>query len=332
MTCTVTRAKGLARALVALTAIVVAPCLAGPGRALADDETPEQRARALNERGLDLLGRSDFVGALEAFRAAQALYPNPAILLNMGTALRNLGRIAEAADTYDAYAADPRAPEERRGEVRAIVAELSSHLARVRVVASPNARLTVDGRTVEPDASDAPRAIRVEPGSHTLTAQREGGSLRAATVVVAAGDERTLDLREVRAQTSPARARRSRPHGPRHRTSPLRVAAVVSAAVAVAGAATGAILGLVAMSRWDEAKSRCPGGLCADERDLALPDETRRLATASTVVFAISGAAIAAAVIFWIVPAPAEPRERASIVLEPSVGAASAGVRVRGAL
>ena len=101
-----------------------------------------------------LLETGEFAKALELYREAYARFPSPKILINIGTALRSLGRDAEAAETYQRYLDDPGADPKRRDEVKQLLDELSAKLGRLRVdIDQPGAQLQLDGRAVEVPAS-----------------------------------------------------------------------------------------------------------------------------------------------------------------------------------
>jgi hypothetical protein len=160
------------------------------------DARAEREARALFKEANRLLREKDYVAALDMYRAAYGRWPNPKILLNIGTTLRNLGRDAEAADAYERYLVDGKPDAKRRTEVQAILKEITARLGKLRIeVNEPGARVLVDGKVV----GESPQAItkRVEPGTHTVVAEKQGYPAAAATVQIAAGQERVVELRLV---------------------------------------------------------------------------------------------------------------------------------------
>lgn len=178
------------RLLPLLVASVFVVSLAG---AAAADEAGERQGRALFAEGNQLLQQGELVSALERFRGAYARFPNVKILLNMGTTLRQLGRNAEAADTYEAYLRDPAADPARKAEVERLLEDLDAHLARLVIdVAERGARVRVDGKVV--GKPGRPVALRVEPGSHTLVTEKDGTEPAVTTITVAVGEQRTIRL------------------------------------------------------------------------------------------------------------------------------------------
>jgi hypothetical protein len=152
----------------------------------------EQEARAMFKKANHLLETGEFQKALDLYREAYARFPSPKILINMGTALRSLGKDVEAAATYERYLGDPGADPKRRDEVKQLLDELSAKHGRLRVdIDQPGAQLQLDGQAVELPAS---RVLHVPPGTHALTAKKEAQQV-TASVQVAAGEERTVELR-----------------------------------------------------------------------------------------------------------------------------------------
>jgi len=174
---------------------VAALLAAAPAPARADDER-EREARALFREGNRLVKEGDYAGALQMFHSAYARLPNPKILINIGTTLQLLGRSPEAGDTYQRYLADPDADPKRRDEVEAALRKIDASIGKLRItVDEPGARVVVDGTTV----GESPQTIllRVKVGTHTVVAEKQGIAPAVATIQVAAGEERSVDLRLV---------------------------------------------------------------------------------------------------------------------------------------
>jgi hypothetical protein len=170
----------------ALAAIVLFPLVAPAASG------GKREARALFKAGNALLLQGDNVGALEKFEAAFALFPSPKILLNIGTCLREMDRDAEAAEVFERYLSDPEAEAERKAEVSAILAEIDARMGRLRLpLVDAGTRLLLDGKALDARPGSS---IRVEVGSHVVVAEKAGSPPTVATVVIAAGEERMVDL------------------------------------------------------------------------------------------------------------------------------------------
>jgi hypothetical protein len=174
-------------------ALLGAVLLCAPARA---DEAAERDARALFAEGLQKMDGGDFVGALDRFRAAYARFPSVKILLNIGTMLRQLGRNAEAADAYDAYLRDPAADPAKRPEVEKLLRDLDARVAKLHVVVDDRAAIVrVDGKVVGQPGSVA--QMRIEPGPHAVSAEREGAPPTVENVTAVAGQEASVTLHVV---------------------------------------------------------------------------------------------------------------------------------------
>jgi hypothetical protein len=154
-------------------------------------ETASDDARVLFHRAIELVDAGRFEEALIEFEHAYALKPRASVLYNMGMAETAARRPAEALSTFERYLkaaeTDPNLP--RLGEVRALVAKLRAEVGSLELKASPpSARLRLDGRAV------APGTLVLNPGSHTLAAWAPGYAETERTLVVVAGDAKTLDL------------------------------------------------------------------------------------------------------------------------------------------
>jgi len=152
----------------------------------------EDEARALFEDGNKLLEKGNYVDALEKFRAAYARWANPKILLNIGTTLRQLGRNAEAADTYAKYLADSAADPKRTAEVTQVLADLEAKIGKLEIVLAKRARVLIDGRLL--GELEGTVLARVEPGVHAIAIEPSTGKATMLNVSVAAGEKRTVEI------------------------------------------------------------------------------------------------------------------------------------------
>ena len=86
------------------------------------------KAQALVTEGIGLLQNLDYQGALDHFLAAYELFRTPKILLNIGSTLRDMGRLADAANTYQLYIEDPETNADRIAEVKRLLNDLDNQL------------------------------------------------------------------------------------------------------------------------------------------------------------------------------------------------------------
>jgi tetratricopeptide (TPR) repeat protein len=117
-------------------AIGIQLALVGLSRAQADSADATARAKALYEAGVRQYNLGEFEKALDDFKAAYELRPDPALLFNIGQSHRVLGHTQAAIFAYRAYLRElPDAS--NRDEVERLRAELEREQARHNVEASP---------------------------------------------------------------------------------------------------------------------------------------------------------------------------------------------------
>lgn len=177
------------------------------------DEAGELEGRALFTAGNQHLADGDYVGALDLFRAAHKRFPSVKILLNIGTTLRALGRYAEAADAYEAYLRDPAADPAKKGEIQKLLAELDAKVGKLNVTVEGGAAMVrVDGRVVGKPGE--PVTLRVDPGPHVISADREGTPPVSQNVTSAAGKLSSITLRFPPPSAAPPPPPKQPPVGP----------------------------------------------------------------------------------------------------------------------
>jgi hypothetical protein len=181
--------------LVAAIALAVFVSLAGGGGAAWAD-ADEDAAKTLFADGNQLLGKGDYQGALAKYREAYAKFPNAVILLNMGTALSKLGRYSEAIDAYRAYLASDAASEAKKALVKVEIDALDSMLGGLTIsVSEPGVKVKVDGKLVGEQATEL--EVRLDPGSHQVSAAKPGFKPWLQTVQVTKGGQETLAIKLV---------------------------------------------------------------------------------------------------------------------------------------
>src|SRR5258706_9805704 len=102
-------------------------------------EDPKVRplAQALMIEGVKQLQAHVYDQALANFLDAYAKFPSPKILLNVASTLRDMGRLADAANTYQRYLTDPATGAERVAEVKELLLRLDDQLTILTVRVSP---------------------------------------------------------------------------------------------------------------------------------------------------------------------------------------------------
>jgi len=284
-------------AAVALLALVATPALADDG----DPSGAEQAAELIEQAGQALLAE-DYVGALDAFRAAYDLTQRPLLLYNIAMCYRATLDWPGSIAGFRRYLEAGRdvEPAERLAEAEQLIAEMEAGMATlVLEVDEPGARLLLDGRAV--GLAPLAEPLHVRAGPHAVEAQLEGFLVARSHVAPAVGDVMTVEL-----EMRPADQR-------------LALRDWFWASLGLTGAS---VLALAVTGGWalTDRAEYIDGG----RRDEALYDEAYALTSAADVLLGLTvGAAFAAGVLGWFAWADdVEGVEPSGIV----VGAAPGGL------
>jgi len=159
-------------------------------------------AQALMVEGVKRLQAKAYDQALANFLEAYAKLPSPKILLDIGALLRDMGRLADAANTYQRYLDDPATGTARVVEVKELLARLDEQLTTLRVNVSPRgADISIDGGPFIPVGRWL--VTRVRPGLH-LVRIRKGVRSAELTINGFDGETKRVDARVEAEPTPPA--------------------------------------------------------------------------------------------------------------------------------
>ena len=298
-------------------------------------------ARARMSEGRARRDAKDIRGALESFRAADALLHFPTTGLEVARAEADLGLLLQARETLRRVLAAPELPSDlaqfkkARAQSVALLAELDVSIPRLTIVVKgvpPGTALAlvVDGSTMAPGAVVAP--LRMNPGHHLVVAT--AGS-RTAEVEI---DLEARDAKEITISLPPRTDAPSTiiaPPGSAHVASPRgaaraavappqkdRTLVFVGFGVAGLGATVGAIAGLSSLSYTTSAAAGCSGGRCPPSTH----DDLRTAHTLATVsnVFLVVGAVGVGVGIFGLFQ---KPKAAPTTAVTPWIGPGSMGLR-----
>jgi hypothetical protein len=315
------------RWLVALAFVIpsapFAPSLAAPPSPTADDV--QVTARVRGEQGLRLFEASQWEDAYSAFEAADTLYHAPTLVLYMAHCRRNQGKLLQARELYEKVAAEPvpkGAPEQFGKAVASARTELDSlnlRIPSVRVsingASASRTQVTIDGAQVS--AADQASGKPLDPGSHEIVANADGGASARKTIALKAGESAWVEL-VLQQPASPADA------------SALgsRLPAVIAFGVGGVGVAVGVITGSLALVKINDIRSRCTDDGHCLRSDQAQASTAQALVTTSTVGFVAGGVGLAAGTLLWILrPGGAKVKAKASTHVEIGIGSIAIGGR-----
>ena len=184
-----------------------------------DEPRTRALAQALMIEGVRQLQAASYDQALANFLEAYAKFPSPKILLNIASTLRDMGRHADAANTYQRYLQDPATGTERIAEVRAILLDLDQQLTLLTVRVLPRgSEVSIDGGPFVTVGSSL--ETRVRPGIH-LVRVRKGSAVRELTLNGFEGERKEIDATlEIAAEPAPQTQPPTLAESPTNATSP----------------------------------------------------------------------------------------------------------------
>lgn len=168
----------------------------------ADATKDKDEARSLMQSGLKLFNDKDYLGALATFKSAYKQFASSKILLNIGTTQRQLGRNAEAANTYQRYLQALDSDPTKRADVEKVLAELDATVAVVTLASEPAAAL-VTVNTDEPWVVSTATAWRITAGNYKISATLDGYEPLSLTGTVRVGQAKSITLTMVALPEAP---------------------------------------------------------------------------------------------------------------------------------
>ncbi len=310
-----------------LALIAAAGCaLSAPREAHAQSDDNRAAADALFDAARTLMNEEKYAEACPKFRDSHALDPGVGTLLNLGRCYELDGKTASAWSTYREAAALARqlGQGEREQLSRDEVQRLESKLTRFVVEVDPEAA-DIEGLTVSRAGKALPKTmwgvpVPMDPGLITVEATAPGYTTRKAGVLVE-GEGKTISFRVpmltkgAEAATTVAASDEAEPDQQKEpeagKSSHKRsVVPYILGGVGVVGLATGGIFTALALKDLKSSKA-----ICEDEtapcsaQDVSthesLKNSTARNWAVSYVGYGVGAAALATAVVLFVMDKPA---------------------------
>lgn len=305
-------------------------CAAESSGASAGDEVSAASARDEAarhfEEGMTHVEAGNVKDALEEFQRAYALVPHYAVLYNIGQAYGELGQPLLAVDALRRYLNEggTQIEQGRRADVERLVQRLEATIGRIRVVSpAPGASIELDGVSVGPVPVAEP--LRVNPGTHRISARWPGEPAVTKTLVVGPGQTVEVTVAPsaskptLRAPVHPPRYEEPAPPGSERRFRrwndarlPLAVGVGVTGLGVIGIATTYGIRSLNKEARSDELCAVDDGDpvSCARTRQgldgYSLNQQAMEDAKRAWIGLAIGGTLVAGAATLWLTT----PRDR----------------------
>jgi hypothetical protein len=316
------------RALVVVAAFASATTIAIGARG----QDPKVAAEALFDEGRRLIEKDNAALACPKFAESQRLDPSPATLINLGSCYERLGRTATAWATYREAAS--LASYANRPSLFTIAqrhaAALEPNLVRVAIhVSSPFEGLEVRRDGIAVGAGEWDLAIPMDPGTHQVTASAPNKKSWTTTVQIGdRGKTTTVTVPALEDGPPPAAAppttnaivpvtpiggSGSAPLGVGADTSSTgstqRTLGLVSGGLGLAGVAVGTIFVVMAKSKYDDSRDRCPSdaNLCTQE-GVSLRDDARAFGTGATIAYGVGAAALVGGAVLYFTAPRGEPK------------------------
>ncbi len=309
-------------------------------------------AETLFDEGKQLLQDGKLKEACPKFEHSQAIDPAVGTMLYLAECYERSGKTASAWASYReaASAAQELGQSDRADIARKRAAKLEPQLSRVTIVVAPGNKL--DGFTLmqgdKPvDAALFNVPIPMDPGEHVIQASAPGHNSWQTTLKVAATAERqTLHIPPLQpvavepvAAPEPSPAPTPAPETERPLPpataqdssdgSGQRTLGVVVGGVGLVGIGVGAMFGLQAKDKDDEAAEFCEAERCFDERGQSASDDAQSAALIANISYGVGAAALIGGVILYLT-APDGADESAALNVAPALDEDTAGFNLWG--
>lgn len=279
-------------------------------------------AIAFFDRAQAAFNRGDLAAACRDFAESQRLVPRLGTLFWLAHCEDTAGKIASADAHYHQFSIEvralPRDKQEKYQErvekaeaARAkFVGEIPTLTLELPANAPANVNVVRDGLELTHATLGVP--IPTDPGEHVVTTQVPGGPLHQQRFVLARKETKQVVLEielppavPVVASSEPlvdaGRQGRSMPEG--QGSSGLRTGGFVLLGVGLAGLVAAGVMGSMSMSKKSSVDQNCPNKRCTNPDDIAMWNDGRTLANATSAGLGVGLVVVATAVTMLVVDA-----------------------------
>jgi hypothetical protein len=297
-------------------------------------------AEAAFRDGRKAVRAGDWATACTKFAESERLEPAPGTLLNLADCEDHVGKLVSAHEHFGVAASGFPRGDARRNLALAREEQLDKRIVRLTLHLAPSAPPDTGVHTGDAPipASALGSPMLVDPGKLTLVVTASGHADRPYTLNLHEGDqvEQTLEAGDLATSTPAATggpatsdsgaATLSPPISPRPTGHGRRTLGFVLGGIGIAGVATGAVTGLLALDRASTVKNHCPDNAC-DPQGLHAAAQGQWLAPTSTVAFVAGGALLAAGAYFVFFGG----KRSSSVAFAPAIGPQGGGAILQGA-
>jgi hypothetical protein len=326
------------------------------GMAFAESSSADAAAaQALFDSAKQLMAAGKYADACPKLEESQRLEPGTGTLLNLANCYEQVGKLTTAWTTFlsAASAAKTSGQPDRESVARQRAAVLATKLSKIVIDVAAGEKIA--GIEVRRDGMAVGRPqwglpIPADQGPHRIEVSAPGRKPWVHEIILKGSDTLTVTVPDLQAETAPAAPTPAVPpqaapppvapppaapaptppdsaSKPRDESTGLgaqRAVAIAAAGVGVAGIAVGAVFGLQAKSKRDEAAPYCDGSTCFDSTGVNLKNDARSAGTISTIGFVAGGVGLVGAAVLWFT-APSRSAKTATAQL--GIGPASVVLR-----
>jgi hypothetical protein len=311
---------------IALVAALAAAFLA-PGASLAQKPADAtQEAQRLFVEGREAVARGDRKAGCAKFRASLALAAVPNTIFNVAQCDEQDGRLLQALARWRQGLSLLAEGDERLNVAKQRSEDVERRIPRLVLRLAPDAppgsRVLVDGAEIGPTSLGTP--VSVDPGERSVVVEAPGRQAQRASVRVAEGDRRELEL-----TAGPASSVVEAPPPPPPGGGDVRrTLGFVAGGIGVAGFVVAGVTGGMLVSRNAEIEGKCPNKVCSSDGKDAI-DSTGPLFTANTIgwVAGIAGVSAGVGLLLWSSGGKGDPP---STAVAPAVLPGGGGALVMG--
>jgi serine/threonine-protein kinase len=307
-------------------------------------------AESLFDQGVKLMKAAKYDEACPTLEESQRVDPGVGTLLYLGECYEKVGRTASAWATFrEAGSLATTSNQAERAKIAGErAARLEPKLAYVKLTVTPDT-LNVPGVTVKIGAAEIHPGLQgvstpVDPGPQRVEVTAPGYDTYTITVNVEAAGRYEVVVPPLHAADHPAPPAAVAPAvaaepaapppappsadvepAPAAHSSPLKTVGIVVGAAGIVGIGFGTYFGVRAINKNHDAEQACPTTVCSTADDYDLSKQAKDAATASTIAFAVGGAALAAGVVLFVTA----PKKEVGLTFTPYAGGGTLALRGR---
>jgi hypothetical protein len=287
---------------------VLSAALFASAGASAQDTRDPAAAEELFRQGRAASEKNDFTTACAKFRESNRLDPAVGTVFNIADCEEKLGRLATSWTLFQEVVqrlppADNRRAiaEQRSAKLEPRVPKLSIHLGGA---ARTDVTVRRDGVSLGTASLDTP--LPVDPGDHVVIVEAPGARPAEFHARVAEGDNAVLAVAVGDALPAGEQPGTGAGGTGTEQHSPSHTAAYVVGGIGVAGLVTGAIAGILTLSKKSTVNTECPDKQCSPD-GLSAANAGKTLGVVTTVGLITGVVGIGAATYLFVsAPSPAE--------------------------